>query len=64
MTIYNYSSFPLDGDMADFERFGDVLRVGSKAPDHDLVDARSGETVRLSDYYAKGAAVVEFGSFT
>jgi len=64
MSTYNYASFPLDADQEDFERFPSVLPVGSKAPDHPLVDAATGAQVRLSDFYRGGAAVIEFGSLT
>ncbi len=64
MTTYNYSSFPLDGDIEDFVHFPAGLRVGTKAPDHELIDASSGNVARLSDYYEGGAAVIEFGSYT
>ena len=64
MSEYNYTSFPLDMEMPDFERFPEVSRAGSKAPDGELVDARSGETVRLSALWRKGPLILEFGSIT
>ncbi len=64
MSIYNYETFPLDLDMADFEAFPDVLHVGGRAPGGELVDAVTGETVRLSQYWRSGPAVIEFGSIT
>ena len=64
MTIYNYVNFPLDADMQDFDAFHDGPRVGSKAPDGELVDVRDGRKVHLSEYFPKGVTVIEFGSFT
>ncbi len=64
MSIYNYLSFPLDADMQDFVAFPEGPRVGSKAPDGELVDMRDDRRVRLSEYFRKGLTVIEFGSFT
>jgi hypothetical protein len=61
---YNYAGFPLDMDMADFVAFPDALRAGERAPDGDLIDASTGETVRLSGFWRGGPLVIEFGSFT
>ena len=64
MSVYNYINFPLDADMQDFAAFPEGPRVGSKAPDGELVDVRDGRSVRLSEYFRRGATVIEFGSFT
>lgn len=64
MDDYNYAHFPLDGDMQDFVRFPEVARVGTKAPDGVLVDARDHREIRLRELYRKGVTVLEFGSFT
>ena len=64
MSIYNYLSFPLDADMQDFVAFPEGPRVGTKAPDGELIDVRDGRQVRLSDYFRKGVTLIEFGSFT
>ncbi len=64
MAEYNYKHFPLDGDMQDFVSFPDGLRVGTKAPDGVLIDARDGSDVALGGVYRKGVTVIEFGSYT
>lgn len=64
MGIYNYTSFPLDADREDFTRFPDIARVGTKAPDGELVDARDGVLVNLNDLYREGVTILEFGSLT
>ncbi len=64
MSEYNYKNFPLDGDMQDFVGFPDGARVGTKAPDGALIDAKDGRDVELGDIYRKGVTVVEFGSYT
>ena len=64
MSVYNYMNFPLDGDMQDFVAFPEGPRVGSKAPDGELVDVRDGRRVSLSEYFLRGITVIEFGSFT
>ena len=64
MGIYNYTSFPLGADRQDFDRFPNVTRVGTKAPDGTLIDARNEATVQLSDIFRTGITVIEFGSYT
>jgi hypothetical protein len=64
MNEYNYQSFPIDVDAEAFAAFPDVLKAGQPAPDGELTDAHSGETVRLSDLWKRDALVIEFGSFT
>jgi hypothetical protein len=61
---YNYASFPLDMDGADFEAFPRFMQVGDRAPDGELVDAADGTTVKLSSLWRSGPLVIEFGSFT
>ena len=61
---YNYSSFPVESDIEDFQAFPSVMRVGERAADPALTDLDSGETVRLSDVTKRGMTVVEFGSLT
>jgi len=62
---YNYEHFVLnDEEMADFEDFKRHLNVGEAAPDGELVDAHSGETVRLSALWKRNHVLMEFGSFT
>ncbi len=64
MSEYNYTNFPLDMDGEDFERFPEFLKVGARAPDGELVDAATGETVKLSSLWKPGPAVIEFGSIS
>ena len=64
MSIYNYPVFPLDLDMPDFRVFPEVLKVGQRAPNGELIDAASGRAVKLSSYWRSGPLVIEFGSIT
>ena len=64
MAAYNYENFPLDMEMADFEAFPGVLQVGERAPGGELLDAATGEPVKLSRYWRSGPCVIEFGSIT
>lgn len=64
MRVYNYPSFPLHMDNEDFLRFPDVTTVGEPAPDGELTEAKEGRRVRLSECWANGPAVIEFGSIT
>lgn len=64
MREYNYESFPLDMDMEDFHAFPGLLSVGQRAPAAELIDAASGESVRLSSFWRSGPVVIEFGSIT
>lgn len=64
MTEYNYASFPPGMEMHDFEAFPAALRVGERAPSAEVLDAASGEPVRLSRYWRSGPCVIEFGSIT
>jgi hypothetical protein len=64
MREYNYRSFPLDLDAETFDAFPSVLSAGRPAPDGELINARSGETVRLSELWKNQTLVIEFGSMT
>ena len=64
MEEYNYETFPLTMSAQEFTDFPEFLHVGQKAPDGELVDASSGKSVRLSDYWGTGPLMVEFGSIT
>jgi len=64
MSEYNYRSLPIDLDAGGFAAFQGVLKAGRAAPDGELVDAHTNETVRLSDLWRKETLVIEFGSFT
>ena len=61
---YNYVSFPLDMQESDFEAFPNFMHVGASATDGVLINAESGEEVRLSDLWQNGSLVIEFGSIT
>lgn len=63
-TPYNYSSFPVESDVEDFQRFPDILKVGTRAPDPTLTDLDTGEPIRLSEMTRQGISVLEFGSLT
>ena len=62
--LYNYKTFPLDMQSADFGAFGAHLPVGSIAPDGELIDAATGEITQLSFLWAENPLVIEFGSAT
>ena len=61
---YNYRVFPPEDDVDVFARWPEVAKVGTKAPDPELLDLASGQTVRLSGYSRRGLTVVELGSLT
>ena len=61
---YNYRVFPPDDDVEIFARWPEVLKVGTKAPDPELLDLSSAQTVPLSRYTSRGLTVVELGSLT
>jgi hypothetical protein len=62
---YNYTSFPLDLDMASFKAFrDDAPQPGESAPDGELMNAMTGESVKFSDLWKQGHLVIEFGSIT
>ena len=61
---YNYRVFPPEDDVEVFARWPEALKVGTKAPDPELVDLASGQTVPLSRYTRRGLTVVELGSLT
>ena len=61
--MYNRAHFPIDLDDAAFNAFKNCLKAGERAPDGALVDAATGETVRLSKLW-DDPLVLEFGSYT
>ncbi len=62
---YNYSRFELGEDeQRAFADFRGSNHVGDAAPDGELIDALTGETVRLSNLWKRKHLVLEFGSFT
>ena len=64
MEIYNYETFPIDMHPEDFENFPNLMNAGEKAPDGELTDAATGETIRLSDLWAQSPVMIEFGAIT
>lgn len=61
---YNYVDFVMSREMPLFEAFRDRLHVGEKAPDFELTRLDDGAKVKLSEGWAEGPLVIEFGSFT
>lgn len=61
---YNYGTFPPEDDVEVWQRWAEVCKAGSKAPDPKLTDLDSGDKVRLSDITRRGLTVVELGSLT
>ena len=64
MKVYNYENFPLDMHPELFENFPGVMTAGGKAPNGELIDAATGETVLLSDLWAQSPLMIEFGAIT
>ncbi len=58
---YNYSEFV---GSEEFLAFRGICQVGTAAPDFPTVRLDDNEKVNLSDYWKKGAVVLEFGSLT
>lgn len=61
---YNAITFPVDSDVEDFQRFPDIVKVGTTAPETELTDLSSGQPVRLRDVTRQGITILEFGSLT
>ncbi len=61
---YNYAHFPQDLDGPLFTAFPTILRVGTEAPEGELIRLDAGARMRLSDYWNASLAVIEFGSVT
>ncbi|HKA51572.1 MAG TPA: hypothetical protein VKK19_18485 [Candidatus Dormibacteraeota bacterium] len=61
---YNYRVFPPEDDVEVFARWTEALKVGTRAPDPELLELASGQTVALSSYTRRGLTVVELGSLT
>ncbi len=64
MSDYNYPHFPLDLDAATFAAFRDALKAGDRAPRGTLVDAATGEEVRLHRLWREMPLMIEFGSMS
>lgn len=67
MPPYNYETFDehvISGDSGEeMSRFPNHLHAGERAPDGELTRLEGGP-VRLSDLWAGGGVVLEFGSYT
>jgi hypothetical protein len=61
---YNANEFPVESDVEDFERFPDICKVGTRAPETTLTDLETGERVNLRDVTRNGLTILEFGSLT
>lgn len=64
MDDYNYAHFPEDLEEPVFEAFKAHLKAGERAPTGTLVDAHSGDEVRLATLWRAPLVVLEFGSLT
>jgi len=64
MPDYNYAQFDLPTELVPFESFADFVNVGTRAPNFPLRGLSTDETVEMKNLWAKGYAVIEFGSFT
>ncbi len=60
---YNYANFK-EVDAALFAAFPGFLRVGSPAPDEEVIRLDDEMRVRLSEYWRSSPLVIEFGSVT
>lgn len=58
---YNYERWR---DPVDFSGFRSAVPIGTAAPDISATLLETGETVRLSQYWAAGDVLVEFGAVT
>lgn len=61
---YNYSTFDLAREQPVFAAFKTKRYVTQRVQSNDLEDLATGQTLPMSDLWAKGLAVVEFGSLT
>jgi hypothetical protein len=60
---YNYSEFVASpNEFLDFAVH--APKATMRAPSFALEDLATGETVQMSELWASGVAVIEFGSFT
>jgi hypothetical protein len=68
MSTYNYDRFDdyveSGQDEKEFSTFFDHLHAGEQAPDSVLTSLTDGSELRLSELWARGNLVIEFGSFT
>ncbi|CAN5647278.1 hypothetical protein BH20CHL1_BH20CHL1_05930 [soil metagenome] len=62
---YNYAIFPSEDDIEFFAAFFELLKPGEKAPDPELLDLESDESIPLSTITRQHAfTVIELGSLT
>lgn len=61
---YNYRIFPVESDVEEFQRFPEIVTVGTHAPETTLTDLETGEPVSLRDVTRQGLTILEFGSLT
>jgi hypothetical protein len=61
---YNATTFPVESDVEDFANFPHICNVGTTAPDTQLTDLDSGDSVSLRDITRNGLTILEFGSLT
>ena len=61
---YNYTAFTVESNGTAFDTFTHALHVSDPAPDGEMVDIATGQTVRLSDFWKTRPVVIEFGSYT
>jgi hypothetical protein len=60
---YNYSEFVVS--QQEFAEFAvHAPKVTMRAPSFPLEDLATGRTVQMTELWASGAALIEFGSFT
>ena len=64
MSDYNYATFDIAREEPSFAAFGSRLHAGDPAPSFPLEDLNTGEAVEMTGLWARGPAVLEFGSFT
>ena len=62
MSEYNYTTFR--ADHADFDGFPGAPNVGTFAPDFELEDLASGESIRLASLWKRATVIMEFGSYS
>ena len=64
MSDYNYDVFDMEREEPVFEAFPNSLHVGERAPNFQLEELDTGESVSLRSLASSGVVILEFGSFT
>ncbi len=64
MAEYNYPEFVMEQEMLPFENFSSVQNAGSRALSFALQALDTGVEIEMRQLWARGFAVIEFGSFT